>query len=932
MILTLPYGNLMYFGNKLKILLFLACAVFTGSVAAFTPTAQQMTQFQSLPLAQQQALAKQYGIDLSLLTADPTQNPAQQPDQKNTIGPREVLAHEVSQRRVLMGYDGDELKPFGYNVFAGEPSTFTPIDDLPVPNNYLLGTGDQLVINIFGKENYQVNQLINRQGAIDIPKLGPVQIAGLTFEQAKNQLEERIKKQILGVDVTVTVGAFRTSQVSVFGEAYQPGSYNVSAFATVTQVLKAAGGIDTTGSLRDIQISRNGEVIAQLDLYNFLIDGDISGDRRLESGDSIFIPARNNSVYVQGEVVRPAIYEIKENDTLSTVLRYAGGVKAQGYQEKISVRRKLASGIKVFDLDITTAEGQDFVIQDGDDIVIRSKTSFFNQDIVLRGAVVRPGVHEHFTGITVADLFRDTNQSLNANADLNYALVVRETNIHRDIDIIQFDLGKALSEPNSDANIVLNPRDQILVFSNTLDSEYWYGEGQNKTREDWKNEQLAKNIAEQQREMMIYQLSLSQQSPDQSQANTMVNGQRIDPAQTFDDQWDQAANNNRLTRPQERGSSLRLRDLEKKEEQQEIDFDSRENLLEPVIKRLMHQSSFDNQVQIVEIRGAVRYPGIYPLAKGSTIQDLIVAGGGLRESAYQFTAELSRVNDQQGKFEIGHQSLDLAQILAGQRQFNLALQSKDRVNIFTKPEWREDYSIELQGEVVFPGTYTFRRGETIKDVIERAGGLTQYAYPEGAIFSRESLRQQEAERMKLINRQLRQEIASLTLRRQSNTARFTTSPSEALAIADQLDTVEPIGRLVINLPEIMAGEQDYDILLENRDSLYIPPLRNIISVIGEVQFSSSHQFNRRLTLEEYLNKAGGPKRQADIQRMYVIRANGSVMMPNRSYWFSRQREELKPGDTIVVPIDTDYLDNLSAWTSATQILYQMGVAWKAIKD
>lgn len=921
----------MYLGNKIKILLFFACAVFTGSVAAFTPTAQQMAQFQSLPLAQQQALAKQYGIDLSLLTTDPTQNPAQQPSQKNTIGPRKTLPNQASQRRSLTGY-GDELKPFGYNVFAGEPSTFTPIDDLPVPNNYLLGTGDQLVINIFGKENYQVNQLINRQGAIDIPKLGPVQIAGLTFEQAKNQLEERIKKQILGVDVTVTVGAFRTSQVSVFGEAYQPGSYNVSAFATVTQVLKAAGGIDTTGSLRDIQISRNGKVIAQLDLYNFLIDGDISGDRRLESGDSVFIPARKNSVYIQGEVVRPAIYEIKENDSLSTVLRYAGGVKAQGYQEKISVRRKLASGIKVFDLDITTSEGQGFVIQDGDDIVIRSKTSFFNKDVVLRGAVVRPGVHEHFTGITVADLFKDTNQSLNANADLNYALVVRETNIHRDIDVIQFDLGKALSEPNSDANIVLNPRDQVLVFSNTLDGEYWYGEGQNKTREDWKNEQLAKDIAEQQREMMIYQLSLSQQSSEHSQANTMVNGQRIDSAETFDDQWDKAANNNRLARPQEQESSLRLRDLEKKEEQQEIDFDSRENLLEPVIKRLMHQSSFDNQVQIVEIRGAVRYPGIYPLAKGSTIQDLIVAGGGLRESAYQFTAELSRVNAQQGKFEIDHQSLDLAQILAGHRQFNLALQSKDRVNIFTKPEWREDYSIELQGEVVFPGTYTFRRGETIKDVIERAGGLTQYAYPEGAIFSRESLRQQEAERMKLINRQLRQEIASLTLRRQSNTARFTTSPSEALAIADQLDTVEPIGRLVINLPEIMAGEQDYDILLENRDSLYIPPLRNIISVIGEVQFSSSHQFNHRLTLEEYLNKAGGPKRQADIQRMYVIRANGSVMMPNRSYWFSRQREELKPGDTIVVPIDTDYLDNLSAWTSATQILYQMGVAWKAIKD
>ncbi len=257
--------------------------------------------------------------------------------------------------------------------------------------------------------------------------------------------------------------------------------------------------------------------------------------------------------------------------------------------------------------------------------------------------------------------------------------------------------------------------------------------------------------------------------------------------------------------------------------------------------------------------------------------------------------------------------------------------SKDRLNVFTKPGWREDNSVELFGEVVFPGKYTFNRGETIKDVVARAGGLTRFAYADGAIFSRKSLREQEAQRVKMINQQLKDEIASMSLRRQSSSARYTTSPSEAMAIVDELDNAEPVGRMVIDLASIIDGVESEDVMLENEDKIYIPPQRKVVSVIGEVQFASSHIHRNAATVKDYLNMAGGTKRQADKDRIYVIRANGSVMMPNNSFWFSNKVDELKPGDTIVVPIDTDYLDSLSAWTSATQILYQMGVAWSAIQ-
>ena len=775
--------------NRIVMLLAILCSFHTY---ALTPSAEQIEQFKKLPKSQQEALAKQYGLDVTQLEQmmNPTQGVVPSVDEplQSTIQPREIDYTQESQRDLNdPRYSNDgELKPFGYNVFAGTPTTFTPIDDLPVPNNYLLGIGDQLHIQTYGKLNQQQSLTISRNGSVNFPNLGPIYIAGQTFEQAKGFIENSIKKQILGVEVSVSMGALRTSQVAVFGDAFQPGSYNVNAFSTATQVLKAAGGIDTVGSLRNIEIRRKNKVIQKLDLYNFLVSGDTSGDIRLESGDAIFIPARGSSIYIRGEVVRPAIYETIKGENLQTVLNNAGGLTADAYQESISIRRKTADGIKVFNLDVGSSKGQQFKVKDGDEIVARTKTNYFTSDIAIRGAVIRPGVYEYSKGDRISDVFKSIDGALNANADLTYAIVVREINQHRDVKVLQFKLGEAILNPNSKENLILHVRDQILVFSGELDGEFWYGEGQNKTREDWQNEQLAKNLAEQQRELMLQQLVMNpngqqgmqgMQGTQRQNANGSNTGAQQNANQLGvigqQDNNEIAEAGNTQTSSRDNGSNLKLKDLEKKEEQQEIDFDSRENLLEPVIKRLVQQASLGSNVQIVEVRGAVKFPGIYPLAENTMLRDLIIAGGGLRESAYEFTGELSRVESAKGQFNIQHQRINVDAILAGDVQQNLHLLSKDRLNVFTKPEWREDYSVELLGEVTFPGTYTFKRGETIADIIKRAGGITEYAYPQGAIFSRDSLRIQEAERMKLLDRQLRQEIASLTLRRQSSSARYT---------------------------------------------------------------------------------------------------------------------------------------------------------------
>ena len=282
---------------------------------------------------------------------------------------------------------------------------------------------------------------------------------------------------------------------------------------------------------------------------------------------------------------------------------------------------------------------------------------------------------------------------------------------------------------------------------------------------------------------------------------------------------------------------------------------------------------------------------------------------------------------QSDKSSIERINFSLKDAISG--KYPVTLGAQDNLIIKSQPGWQEGMVIELQGEFVFPGTYTFRRGETLKDVVERAGGFTEFAYPAGAVFSRERLKRQEAERLKLINAQLKQEISTMSLRRQGSSV---ADPAQAIAIVDQLDSVQPVGRLVIDLNSAVKGDKLANLMLEKGDKLFVPALNPVVSVVGEVQFSSNHTFNPNLTVEDYIASSGGTKRQADTDRIYIVKSNGSVELPNNSFWFSRNYDPLEPGDTVIVPLNTDYLDGLSTLSTATQILYQIGVAWSAVKD
>lgn len=861
---------------------FALCGLFacTGSAMAVTPTASQISEFKSLPKSQQEALAKQYGVDLNQFKG--TSN-TEQPKEKSTptILPRTVDYQNQTQRGQDLAakpYKNQKLKPFGYDVFAGQPTSNTPLNDIPVPNDYVIGPGDEIKIQLYGTDNQSYTLDVGRSGSIDFPGLGPISVAGQSFHELKLALKERISKQMMGNKVSVSMGTLRTIPVFVLGDAYQPGAYNVNSLTTVSQALIAAGGIDTVGSLRNIQVKRHGKLVEGVDLYQMLLNGNSKSDIRLRAGDVVFIPAKGSTVDIDGAVQRPAIYELKSGETLSQAIHSAGGISASGSQNHITVKRQTNSGIKVFTLDLSKKIDRNFKLQNGDKLQINDKSTQLTSYIQVQGAVVRPGDYQFHKGMHVSDVLHSVNSDLSDHVDLDYALLVRQINLQGDIQTYQFNLKEAITHPKSASNLELSNRDEILVFKDAQTS----------------------------------------QDQNTDSANSDDSDQKAQNAQS------QPSSKNSIKR-------LSLQSLEKKTTGEQSSDSSRTALLEPVIEALRQQATPAHPVQIVEVSGAVRYPGVYPLSNNYKLSNLIAAAGGLVESADLSTGEMSRVAITHGRQHITHKNIDLGKALNANTSDDFKLQSKDRINVFMKPEWREESTVNIRGEVKFPGTFTIQQGETLDDVIKRAGGLNRFANADGAVLSRESLKKSEADKLQMLKEQMQQEVAQLTLRRQTSVASYPTSPTEAMKVVDKLQTAKPIGRLVINLPAILKGNEQDDVMLQNGDTLYVPVKQKVISVVGQVQFPASFVYDPREGVSDYLNKAGGTKVQADKDRIYVIRANGSVMLPNDSYWFSRKDDSLHPGDTIVVPINSNYLDSLSVWSTATQMLYQMGVAWKAVE-
>ncbi len=905
---------------KLVLLLFIS-QLFIFSVSAAQISEQQMEQFKKLPPAQQEALAKSMGVDINMIKGKLSSEGTEESLQNTESYPRgtqfdasgnpifdEFTEEEEEEFELIQ-----ELKPFGYDVFANAPQTFAPTMDIAIPAGYTVGPGDKISIQVFGKESHELELEVNREGDIVFPTHGAFSVAGLSFSEMKRLLIARIKEKVIGVDVVIGMASLRSMRVFVLGDAHKPGSYTLSSLSSITHALFAAGGINDIGSLRNIQLKRAGKLVTTLDLYELLIQGDSSNDELLQSGDVVFISSVGKRVRIEGEVRRPAIYELIANDDFNNVLMMAGGLLPTAFAKSTIVERYNRHALRtVVNVDLTNKKDLAQNVHGGDAIRIMKAAETFSQSVTLIGAMTRPGNYQWQEGQRITDLLPSIKSHLLPSADLNYGLIVREIDVAGNIEILQFDLVNAISNVNSDDNLLLHSNDKILIFSRDAKLE------DNSSIElnllAYTEEELAKK--EQEIAKVTHKSKrFWQKYGDEEQLAQFMSQAEKDAEAT-------AELVNKAIEQMSGGTVVEEIDIK------DYALFSRQRLLVPIIDKLKRQGKSGKPIQLVEVDGAVKFPGIYPLAINGRVDDLVAAAGGLTESAYLIRADITRneVAINVARKKSISVSLDLA--LKNKDDENILLQPKDRLNIHQIPAWSENNFVELRGEFVFPGKYTVRRGESLADLIAKAGGFTQFAHQEGSVFTRVQLRELEQQNLLKLTADLRVEMASKSM----SDKNYSQSYTDVQQMLSDMANVQPVGRLVIDLPKVVT-DKNYDVLLESGDVLYVPTHKNSVNVIGQVQVTSSHMFDVSLSAEDYLDKSGGSKKRADTGRIYIIAANGSIKMMDTGNWFSSNAgDNIKPGDTIVVPLDAEYMNKLELWTNVTGIIYNSAVAIASISN
>ena len=720
------------------------------------------------------------------------------------------------------------LQPFGYDLFDRPPSTFAPVTDVPVPADYVVGPGDELVVQLYGNQNRVVTLVVSRDGRINFPEIGPVNVAGRLFDSVRSDLEARVARQMIGVRASVSMGDTRSIRVFVVGEAKRPGTYVVSGLGTVTSALFAAGGVKPIGSLRKIQLKRQGAVVRTLDLYDVLLRGDTTDDSKLLPGDVILVPPVGPTVAVDGEVRRPAIYEIRNESTVADAIGLAGGLTPEADRTKATLTRIDDTQRRVvLQIEPGTPAASAQGVRNGDVLQIARLRPTLDSGVLVQGHVFAQGVVAYRDGLRLSDAIHSIDE-LQPNADIHYLLIRRELPPDRRVAVVSADLAAALRAPGSSADILLMPRDRITVF-----------------------------------------------------------------------------------------------DL----------VSSRDRVIQSLMRDLKLQSSMEQPSEIVHVDGRVKVPGDYPLESTMTVADLVRAGGGLSDEAYGSTAELTRYQVDGATRRTQLIEVDLAAALRGDPAANVRLMPFDFLSIKEIPGWSRQESVSLTGEVRFPGRYSIRRGETLRSVISRAGGLSEYAFPEGAVFTREELKRREQEQIDLLANRMQRDLAVLALQgAAANQAGAPAALSVGQQLLGQLRSTKSVGRLVIDLPRAMSSAPGSasDVILRNGDELIIPRFQQEVTVIGEVQNSTSHLFRPELGRDDYIALSGGMSNRADHAKIYVVRANGSVVASSGSRWFQTGGTRIKPGDTIVVPLDTERMPALPFWQAVTSILYNVAISAAAV--
>lgn len=664
----------------LALVFFSLCGLGVAATSTISP--RVIEQVQQLPEAQQRAFAQQYGISIPNLTDSDEQGTPEDLVGKPGVEIEQFEAldrfiEEESEREDEL--EEETLPRFGDLIFDRDVSTFAPVDDMPVPSDYVLGPGDSLNVLMYGKEQQQYVLNVSRDGLVLFPQLGPLPVSGLTFDQTKEMIQARVSEQIVGTQVVVSIGALRSISVFMSGEVKAPGSYSVSGLATLTQVLYAAGGISSIGSLREIQVKRRGVTVATLDLYDVLLSGNTADDARLMSGDTVFVPVAGPTVAIDGEVRRPAFYEVVEGETLGDVIAMAGGVSAKGFLRSASIERRRAGAAVMDRLQVDLRDDNDLQISllDGDFVSVSPIKGEIANQILVRGAVARPGGYQWKKGLRITDVIGDVDQDLLNDSDLEAALLVRRIGDDLKVEVLKVDLGAAIAAPGSASDLILKARDELLVFSVAYgDPDFRDGADLEEQTSDGEslieaNMTLGEYSDEEEKETrrslvaaVVDRLEAQADTPSETRVVSITGDVRLPGvypllnsgsvsdlvalAGGFENSaFLQSAEVTRISFRPDGTASTRAIDV-------------------PLIEIIRGNATFElmprDQVRVERIpnwsygdtftiTGAAVFPGSYPIAPGEKLSSVLARAGGLDESAFPQGAVLIKVDVQERERE-----------------------------------------------------------------------------------------------------------------------------------------------------------------------------------------------------------------------------------------------------------------------------------------
>ncbi len=786
-----------------------------------------------------------YGQNLSALDAD-KQNQTTLNAQLPPDPPSEF-------QRLTFESTGQRLPIYGANLFRHAPSTFAPVNNVPVSPDYAIGPGDELRIQLFGQRNALQRLIVDRTGNIAFPEVGTIHVAGVKYSQLQDFLKGQLSRSYRNFQVSVSLGQLRSIQVFVVGNARRPGSYTLGSLSTLLNALFASGGPLPQGTLRDIQVQRDGQTVTHFDLYDVLLHGDKSKDIALQSSDVIFIPPVGPQVALSGSVNNPGIFEFKPGTTVRQAIEFAGGETAVALGGQVRIERIAEKTNRALaDVDL---ERYNPVLENGDILEIGEIQGKYRNGVTLRGNVAMPGRYVWKPGMRVADLIPDKDQLITRDyyrrrnglgiTPLEYTPNTQAgrssaSDMQRSTDANRASGSQGTSAPPS-SSPATPPADSSTASSDPN--------------------------------------SVADQVAAAAAANSSQGGVR--QAQTYDSGVRGAVNSNSTSGGSSLGSAL-----------------TNSNGLFPAVNDVVLSApDIDWSYAVIE-----------------------------RLDEHTLTTSLLSFNP--GKLFLDH---DQSQ--------NLELKSGDIVTFFSTadirvPTVQQTRFVRLEGEFVASGIYSVQRGETLRQLLQRAGGFTPSAYLYGSEFTRQSTRRVQQQRLSeyadnlenLINTRAAADNAQAVSA--LDTAAAQASALQANQVVARLRRVQPIGRIVLEVkPDSQGIDSVPDLPLEDGDRFVVPRVPDTVSVEGQVYSANAFVYTHGRKERDYLKEAGGPDRNADKRHTFVLRADGSVF--SRQYG-NVEKASIFPGDTIIVPPQISHTAILRNLVDISQVIGGIGLGAAAI--